>query len=128
MIWSRIVGVCDSPQAGNPRTLRCNSDMSKAGILIKFTAKPGMREALVAHFQSLVQIADSEEGTEDWTFHLSPVEPDAVWLYEVYKDQAAMDFHNSTRTNSEAKAKTEELTVGAPDVFPLIPIAGKGLS
>jgi hypothetical protein len=38
-----------------------------------------------------------------------------------------MDFHSSTEINAQAKVKTGELTVGAPEVFPLIPIAGKGL-
>jgi quinol monooxygenase YgiN len=101
--------------------------MSQVGLLIKFTAKPGMRDALVEYFRSLIETAKKEDGTEDWAFHLSPVEPDAVWLYEVYKDQKSMDFHNSTEINAQAKVKIGELTAGAPEVFPLIPIAGKGL-
>jgi quinol monooxygenase YgiN len=101
--------------------------MSKVSLLIKFTAKPGMREALVEHFRSLIKIANEEEGTIDWAVHISPIEPDAVWLYEVYQDQAAMDIHNSTEANTQAKIKTSELTIGRPEVFPLIPIAGKGL-
>jgi quinol monooxygenase YgiN len=96
--------------------------MTKVGVFIKFTAKPGMRDELVEHFRSLVKIANSESGTEDWTFHISPIEPDAVWLYEVYTDQGAKDLHDSTEINAEAKAKTHELTVGAPEVVPFIPI------
>jgi quinol monooxygenase YgiN len=61
--------------------------MSHVGLLIKFTAKPEMRDALVEYFRSLIETANKEDGTEDWAFHISPVEPDAVWLYEVYKDQ-----------------------------------------
>jgi quinol monooxygenase YgiN len=101
--------------------------MSHVGLLIKFTAKPGMRDALVEYFRSLIETANGEDGTEDWAFHISPVEPDAVWLYEVYKDQKSMDFHNSTEINAQAKVKIGELTARAPEVFPLIPIAGKGL-
>jgi quinol monooxygenase YgiN len=101
--------------------------MSKVGLLIKFTAKSGMRDALMEHFQSLVGVVNAEAGTVDWAVHISPIEPDAVWLYEVYQNQAAMDAHNSTETNAQAKIKTGELTIGRPDVFPLIPIAGKGL-
>lgn len=102
--------------------------MPKVGILIKFTTKPGSRDELVEHFRSLVATANSERGTEDWAFHLSPVEPDAVWLYEVYKDQSAMDAHNNAEITVQAKAKTHELTAGVPDVVPLMPIAGKGFS
>lgn len=102
--------------------------MTKIGVFIKFTAKPGMRDELVEHFRSLVKTANAERGTEDWAFHVSPIEPDAVWLYEVYESQEAKDLHDSTQINAEAKAKTHELTVGAPEVVPLIPIAGKGLS
>ena len=102
--------------------------MSKVGVLVKFTAKSGLRDQLVEHFQSLVAVANSESGTEDWSFHLSPVEPDAVWLYEVYCDQQAMDDHNNAKITAQAKIKTHELTAGAPKVMPLIPTAGKGLS
>jgi quinol monooxygenase YgiN len=102
--------------------------MSKVGVLVKFTAKPGLRDQLVEHFQSLVEYTNTESGTEDWSFHLSPVDPDAVWLYEVYTDQSAMDAHNSTEITVQAKVKTHELTTGVPEVVPLIPIAGKGLS
>jgi quinol monooxygenase YgiN len=102
--------------------------MSKVGVLVKFTAKPGLRDQLVEHFRLLVEHANTEGGTEDWSFHLSPVEPDAVWLYEVYKDQSAMDTHNSAEITVQAKVKTHELTAGVPEVVPLIPIVGKGLS
>jgi quinol monooxygenase YgiN len=102
--------------------------MSKVGVLVKFSAKFGLRDQLVEHFHSLVGTTNTESGTEDWSFHLSPVEPDAVWLYEVYKDQAAMDAHNNADITIQAKAKTHELTAGVPEVVPLMPIAGKGLS
>jgi quinol monooxygenase YgiN len=100
--------------------------MSKVNLLIKFTAKPGMRDRLVEHFSSLVETVNTEDGTVDWAVHISLIEPDAVWLYEVYQHQSAMDLHNSTEINAQAKIKTSELTVGAPSVFPLVPIAGKG--
>ena len=102
--------------------------MSKVGVLIKFTAKPELRDELVEHFRSLVATANAESGTEDWAFHLSPIESDAVWLYEVYKDQSAMDEHNNAEVTIQAKAKTHELTAGVPEVVPLMPIAGKGMS
>lgn len=101
--------------------------MSKVSLLIKFTAKSGMRDLLAEHFRSLLDIADHEDGTEDWAVHISPIESDAVWLYEVYKDQKSMDLHNSTEANAQAKAKASELTVGVPEVYPIVPIAGKGL-
>jgi quinol monooxygenase YgiN len=101
--------------------------MSKVSLLIKFTAKPGMRDMLMEHFRSLVETVNIEEGTIDWAVHISPIEPDAVWLYEVYQDQAAMDIHNSTETNTQVKIKTSELTIARPEVFPLMTIAGKGL-
>ena len=102
--------------------------MSQIGVLIKFTADLGMRDRLVEHFQTLLGAVNQENGTLDWAVHISPLEPDAVWLYEAYKDQSAMDIHNNAEITIQAKAKTHELTTGAPQVVPLIPIAGKGLS
>jgi quinol monooxygenase YgiN len=102
--------------------------MSHVSLLIKFTAKPGMREVLAELFRSLLTTVNGEVGTIDWAVHISPITPDAVWLYEVYQDQAAMDFHNSTEINAQAKVKISELTAGAPEVVPLMPIGGKGLA
>jgi quinol monooxygenase YgiN len=98
--------------------------MSHVSLLIKFTAKSGMRDALIELFRSLLTTVNGEAGTIDW----APIAPDAVWLYEVYQDQAAMDFHNSTEINAQAKTKISELTAGAPEVVPLMPIGGKGLT
>jgi quinol monooxygenase YgiN len=102
--------------------------MSKVGVIVKFTAKAGKKDELAEHLQSLVEAAEAENGTEDWAVHLSPIEENAVWIYEVYKDQAAMDTHNGARETVEAKVHTSELTEGAPQVFPLLPFAGKGFS
>jgi quinol monooxygenase YgiN len=102
--------------------------MSKVGVLVKFTVKPGLRDQLVEHFRLLVEHANTEGGAEDWSFHLSPVETNTVWLYEVYKDQSAMDAHNSAEITVQAKVKTHEITAGVPEVVPLIPIVGNGLS
>jgi quinol monooxygenase YgiN len=101
--------------------------MTKVGLLIKFTAKDGQRDALAAHLGGLTPIAQSEAGTELWTVHASPTEPNAVWLYEVYSSPQALEAHNATPANAAAKARTGELTDGPPQVFPLIPMAGKGL-
>lgn len=102
--------------------------MSKVGVLVKFTAKPGLQDQLAEHFRSLVATANAESGTEDWAFHRSPVEPDAVWLYEVYKDQLAMAAHNDAEVTIRAKATTHDLMTGVLEVVPLLPIAGKDLS
>jgi quinol monooxygenase YgiN len=101
--------------------------MSKVGNLVKFAAKSGKREELVEHFRTLLDVVNTENGTQNWAVHISPIEPDAVWLYEIYTDQAAMDLHDSTEIMTQAKLKTQELTQGRPEVFPLIPIVGKGL-
>jgi quinol monooxygenase YgiN len=43
--------------------------MSKVGVLVKFTAKPELRDQLLGHFRLLVEQANTESGTEDWLFH-----------------------------------------------------------
>jgi quinol monooxygenase YgiN len=101
--------------------------MNKFGMLIKFTAQTGQRDALVEHLSSLMPIAHAEPGTEIYVISVSPSEPDVVWLIEAYSNPQALEAHNANPAILAAKARTGELLAGPPQAFPHIPIVGKGL-
>ena len=101
--------------------------MSKFGMLIQFTAKPGQRDALAEHLSSLMPVVAAEPGTELYVVSVSPDDPDAVWLIEAYSSPQALEAHNANPPVVAAKARTGELLAGPPKAFPHLPLAGKGL-
>lgn len=101
--------------------------MDMVGVLLKFTARPGGRDALIAHLTETAALAADESGTMLWTVNASPVEQDVVWVYEAYADAAAKSAHESGDAYARARARTAELLGSPPEAFPLIPLSGKGL-
>jgi quinol monooxygenase YgiN len=101
--------------------------MSKVGMLIKFTAKPGQGRTLQTHLSSLKAVTDGEPETEVFVASLSVTEPDVVYLFEVYSSQAGQEAHDANPENIAAKARTAELLGGPPQVMPLAPTMGTGL-
>ena len=102
--------------------------MSAVGVLLKFIAKPGMKAALEAHLIEQAGIAGGEPGTLCFVVHASPIEPDAVFLYEAYVNEGAKALHESASTYAAVREKTGHLTVGHPVAIPLLPLKGKGLN
>jgi quinol monooxygenase YgiN len=95
--------------------------------MIKFIAAPGKRDELAQHLSQTAQLWQSEPGTLLWTVHLSPIEPESVWVYEVYSSPEAKAAHETGDAYAAARAGTNALLGGPPEVFPLIPLGGKGL-
>jgi quinol monooxygenase YgiN len=101
--------------------------MSRIGVLIHFTAKPGQRDALAAHLLEAASAYAAEAGTELFTVNLSPIDSDAVIVFETYRDKGAMQAHESAPGYAEIRAATGALLAGPPKVEPLLPLGGKGL-
>ena len=96
----------------------------RSGVWIKFTARPGEQGTLAAHLASLVQSSQAEEGTELYLVSVSPAQPDAVYLLELYRDEAGQAAHNANPLIVAGKARTNQLTAGPPEVLPLTPWGG----
>jgi len=72
-------------------------------------------------------LALGEARTDVWLVNASPTEPEVVWVYEAYADEAAKRVHESGEAYVRARARTGELLARPPEAIPLTPIAGKGL-
>ncbi len=99
--------------------------MDKIGVFLQFRAKPGMRNELAIH---LVQASESyadEAGTEVFTIHVSPVEPDTVLVYERYRDAQAKETHESAPGYAAIRDKTDTFLAGPPLALPLLYVGGK---
>jgi quinol monooxygenase YgiN len=97
--------------------------MTKPGVFIKFTAQPGKRDALAEHLSAIGKA--TAPATEAFSVHISPVDANAVFVYERYADADAKEAHEATAAYAAARAKTGEMLAGAPEVFPLIAVGGK---
>lgn len=97
------------------------------GVVVQFIARPGMRAALAAHLAESAVAARDEPGTILFTVAISPTEPDVVWAYEVYADEAAQKAHESTSQYAAARRKTGDLLGAEPHASPLSDVVGKGV-
>ena len=101
--------------------------MARVGALAKLTARAGAGAELLALLEGRVAAAQEEPGTELFVVHVDPQLADAVWVYEVYADAEAERAHMATPGYAEASAMLERLLGAEPEVYPLVPVAGKGL-
>ncbi len=100
----------------------------KPCILIRFRAAPGKGQALADHLSATATHFAQEAGTELWLVHRSLTAVDEVWVYELYVDQAGKAAHEASPAYAAARAVTGSLLGGPPEVFPLLPVGGKGFS
>jgi quinol monooxygenase YgiN len=106
-----------------------NSDKTnrRTGVIITFKAKPGQRDALAQHLLAAATSYASEHGTELFLISESPVDSDAVIVYESYSNDAAKSAHETAPGYNEIRAKTGPFLAGPPQVIPISPLGGKGL-
>ena len=101
--------------------------MARVGALAKLTARAGAGAELLALLRERAVVTQEEPGTELFIVHTDPVTPDAVWVYEAYADAEAERAHMSTPGYAEASTALERLLGAEPEVYALVPVAGKGL-
>lgn len=99
----------------------------KPSVLIKFEPLAGHKQALIDHLISTSNNLAEEEGTELFVVSTSPIEVDAVYVYEVYSSEEAKMLHESSGYYKIAREETNKLINGIPEVTPLFPMGGKGL-
>jgi quinol monooxygenase YgiN len=101
--------------------------MARVGALAKLTARAGAGAELRGLLEARAMVAQDEPGTELFIVHADPQLADAVWVYEVYADAQAERAHMATPGYAAASAALERLLGAEPEVYALVPVAGKGL-
>ena len=96
------------------------------GVMIRFNAQAGKGDALARHLLQTAKIAETETATSLWLVHRDPRDADAVWLYEAYASDEGRRVHEAGAEYARARAETESMLAGPPEVFPLVPVGGKG--
>ena len=84
--------------------------MSKRSLVVEFKIKPGQKE----NFLSIIEdhaagtLAD-EEGCQHFDVCVPDDDEDRVWLYEQYRDEAALDIHKASPRLARTRARYAEL-------------------
>jgi quinol monooxygenase YgiN len=100
----------------------------KVSVLLRFKAAKGKKQDLVNHLtQTAKLLTTDEEGTEIFTVSTTPIDEEAVYVYEVYSSKGAKEIHETGESYNKARALTNNLVDGPPQVIPLFPQGGKGL-
>ena len=65
----------------------------RVGLFIRLQGRPGTRPAVLDALHTYVDRLREEPGTEGFLVGLDPDDADVVWLYEWFRDEAALVAH-----------------------------------
>ncbi|MFD0713049.1 putative quinol monooxygenase [Paenibacillus sp. GCM10027626] len=101
--------------------------MSRLGMYVKFTAKAGQRDALASILLEAAASAQSVKECELYIVNISDIEPDTIWVTEVWSNATA---HEASLTDEETKASIQRAIplIAEVEATKIRPVGGKGLS
>ena len=80
-------------------------------VLVRLTAAPGMRPALLEVLNTYVDTLRHEPGTEMLVVSIDPDDVNNVWLYETFKDDQAQDAHRAADGFAVATATANTVSI-----------------
>lgn len=93
--------------------------------IVKFTIKEGQEESAEELLRTMTAAVEKEEpGVLAYIAHRSKKDPSTVVFFEVYKDEAAVAAHNTTKHMGEMRAKFMDNFVMPLDVEQLDKVGG----
>jgi quinol monooxygenase YgiN len=99
--------------------------MPEIHVFATVSAAPGNADELRAALTTLVEATLKEPGVIHYILHEDPKNLGNFYVFEAYKDQAAVDAHMASPHLAAAFAKAGPLVSGPPSITPTIVIAGK---
>ena len=100
---------------------------AKVALFAKFTTQPGKRDEVLDAFEAFLPTAEAEQGTEVYAFHRDEADEDALWIYELYTDHAALGAHASSPEFAALVGEIGGLFEGAPMMHTARAAFAKGL-
>lgn len=101
--------------------------MSKVIVLAKIPVQDGKRADVVAGMAPMMEHVETEPGTLEYILCEDAGDENAVWMYEVYSDQAAFDAHSGSDVMKALGGAIGPFLAGRPELTFLSPVRGKGL-
>jgi quinol monooxygenase YgiN len=97
------------------------------GLHGKILAVAGERDALVQHLLEASRLVSPLPGCEIYIVSISPTEPDAIWVTEVWRSEADHDASLKLESTKALIARARPLIAGGGDRVRFV-VGGKGLS
>lgn len=94
------------------------------GLIGKFKAAPGQRDALVA---ILLEGVSGMPGCLSYVVALDPADPEGIWITEVWEDAASHKASLSLPSVQAAIAKARPLIAGFEQHIETAPVGGHGI-
>ncbi len=102
--------------------------MSAYGCYVKFTARPGQRDALLEHLLHAAAAVSKVAGCQLYLINASPTETESVWVTEVWRSQEDHDASLTIEGAQEVIKQVLPLLAGSPEKTDVLPVGGKGLT
>ena len=101
--------------------------MAKTSMFVKLSAQPGRRDDLLAALEKMLVAVNDEDGTEIYAFNLDTTDENAIWIYELYADEAALASHSASDAMATLIGDLGGLLGDAPLMVATTPVSGKGI-
>lgn len=100
--------------------------MSQIAFVVKLTAAEGKLDEALATLRKLVAATEDEPGTLQYLLHTDTTQPNTIWFYELYADQAGFEAHTGSTTMAEVMGSLGGLLDGPADMRQLEIVQRKG--
>ncbi|MBK5221989.1 MAG: antibiotic biosynthesis monooxygenase [Acidimicrobiia bacterium] len=100
--------------------------MSRTVTLAKLPLKPGTRDEFIAAFGSMFPVVAGEDGTVIYALHTDDKDPDLVWIYELYADEAALATHMASDGFATAFAAFGGFVAEGAELIRMTPVQAEG--
>ena len=102
--------------------------MGNLAMVIKSTAQPGKRQELFDLYQELMAPrAEDNDAQEVVVWSADQHDPDAFYLFEIYRDAGALGANAAAPWFADYMAKAGPLLAGEPEVAMATPLWSKGV-
>jgi quinol monooxygenase YgiN len=98
--------------------------MSEIHVFANVTAAAGNADKLRDVLTTLAHASQDEPGVISYILHEDIKTPGNFYVFEAYKDKAAVDSHMGSAHLAAAFAAAGPLLSGAPSIVPTVAIAG----
>lgn len=94
----------------------------RKGMVVRLTAKAGMRPALLDTLNTYADGLAEEPGTEVYLLSTDPDDANLVWLFEVFKDEDAENEHRSSTGFATMITSLNDLLEAPPAILRMDPL------
>ena len=101
--------------------------MAQLAVHARFTARPGQGEDLLKAVLAMFPTAAEEEATLVYAAHRDRDDDDAIVMYELYRDDGALDEHGASEAASRFGKELDSLLAREPEVWFTRPVGALGL-